>query len=131
MNRLDRLQSIGDEDDPDVIYHQDLGAFLYLANTDNSNGSTGTLGNRIVASVVDETPDTQSNLVVRVEQPIADGQPAGTPEAHAASLVNPFNGQLITAFDAGNATANGMLSFIEISASPGSPLAQRMPRCRI
>jgi hypothetical protein len=119
LSRLDRLQSVGDEDDPDVIYHQGLGAFIYLANTDNSNGSTGTLSNRIVASVVNESPDAQSNLVVRVEQPIGDGQPAGTPEGHPAALANPFNGQLITAFDAGNATANGTLSYIQIGASPG------------
>ena len=42
LTRLDPLQTVGDEDDPDVVYLAERDAFLYLSNTDNSNGSTGT-----------------------------------------------------------------------------------------
>lgn len=118
FTRLDLLQSVGDEDDPDVIYHESLDAFLYISNTDNSNGSTGTLSNRIVGELINTVPDGQGNLVVRTEQPLADGLPAGTPEGHPASLVNPFNGQLITAYDAGNGTAHGDLSYFNLGTAP-------------
>ena len=123
MTRVDPLQTVGDEDDPDAIYHPGVQGFLYLSNTDNSNGSTGTLSNRVVASVVDDAPNAEGQLVVRLEQPVADGLPAGTPEGHPASLVNPFNGQLITAFDAGNGTANGTLSYTTIGAAPAYPFS--------
>lgn len=116
--RLDLLQQIGDEDDPDASYHEGLDAFLYISNTDNSNGSTGTLSNRIVGSVVDPLPDGQGNLVVRAEQPLGDGLPTGRAEGHPASIVNPFNGQLITAYDAGNGTAMGDLSFFDLGTPP-------------
>lgn len=117
--RLDLLQQIGDEDDPDVVYHEGLGAFLYVVNTDNSNGSTGTLGNRIAGSIVDEAPNGQGQLVVRTEQVLADGLPAGTAEGHPASMVNPFDGLLITAYDGGNGTAIGSLSYFSLGSAPG------------
>jgi hypothetical protein len=119
MTRLDLLQQIGDEDDPDVIYHPGLDAFLYLANTDNSNGSDGVLGNRVVGSLIDPAPNAQGALVVRPEQVLGDGEPAGQAEGHPASLVNPFNGQLITAYDAGNGTATGTLSYFDLGTAPG------------
>ncbi len=118
FTRLDLLQSVGDEDDPDALYLEGLDAFLYLSNTDNDNGSTGTLHNRIVGSLVDAVPDGQGKLVVRPEQPLSDGLPEGRPEGHPASLWNPFNGQLITAYDAGNGTAQGDLSFFNLDAPP-------------
>lgn len=127
FTRLDLLQTIGDEDDPDIVYLEGLDAFLYLTNTDNSNGSTGTLANRVAGSIINAAPDGQGNLVVRPEQPLADGLPAGTPEAHPASLLNPFNGQLITAFDAGNGTAQGDLSFVNIGAAPSYTFTQAQP----
>lgn len=127
LTRLDLLQTVGDEDDPDVVYLPAIDAFLYVANTDNSNGSTGTLGNRIAGSIIDSEPNSEGKLVVRPEQPLADGEPAGTPEGHPASLLNPFNGQLITAFDAGNGTAIGDLSYSTIGAAPTYVFTQAQP----
>lgn len=128
--RLDLLQSIGDEDDPDVIYHEGLDAFLYIANTDNSNGSTGTLGNRIVGSLVDTAPNGSGQLVVRTEQPLGDGLPEGRAEGHPSAVVNPANGGLIVAYDAGNGTSQGDLAFVNISAAPDyvfSPAMAEVP----
>jgi len=127
FTRLDLLQTVGDEDDPDVIYLSDRDAFLYLANTDNSNGSTGTLGNRVVGSIIDGAPDAQGKLVVRAEQPLGDGEPAGRAEGHPASLLNPFNGQLITAYDSGNGTAAGDLSFYNLGTAPSYSFVQAQP----
>lgn len=118
FTRLDLLQSVGDEDDPDVIYHDGLKAFVYISNTDNSNGSTGTLSNRIVGSIVDDAPNAQGQLVVRVEQPLSDGLPAGRTEGHPAAIANPFNGELIVAYDAGNDTSQGDLSFFNLGTPP-------------
>lgn len=125
--RLDVLQSVGDEDDPDVVYLDGLNAFLYLSNTDNSNGSTGTLSNRIVGSIVDAVPDSQGRLVVRAEQPLGDGLPEGRAEGHPSSILNPFNGQLITAYDAGNGTAQGDLSFFNIGPAPDYVFSTAQP----
>jgi hypothetical protein len=125
--RLDLLQTVGDEDDPDVVYLPDQDAFLYLSNTDNSNGSTGTLSNRIVGSVVNSSPDAQGRLVVRPEQPLSDGLPQGRAEGHPASLLNPFNGQLITAYDAGNGTPNGDLSFFNLGPAPSYTFTAAQP----
>lgn len=127
FTRLDLLQTVGDEDDPDVVYLPGKDAFLYLSNTDNSNGSDGTLGNRVVGSIVDAAPDAQGRLVVRPEQPLGDGEPAGTPEGHPASILNPFNDQLITAYDAGNSTAAGDLSFYTIGDAPAYSFTPAQP----
>lgn len=116
FTRFDRLQSVGDEDDPDVVYLPSRDVFLYVSNTDNSNGSTGTLSNRIVGSVVETTPGTDGRLQTRVEQILADGQPGV--EGHPASLENPFNGQLLTVFDHGNGTPNGEISYYLIGPGP-------------
>ncbi len=127
MTRLDLLQQVGDEDDPDVIYLPGRDAFLYLSNTDNSNGSTGTLGNRVVGSIVDAAPDATGKLVARAEQPLGDGEPAGRAEGHPASIENPFNGQLITAYDSGNGTAAGDLSFFNLGTAPSYTFTPAQP----
>ncbi|MCC6235638.1 MAG: hypothetical protein IT580_23580, partial [Verrucomicrobiales bacterium] len=127
MARLDLLQQIGDEDDPDVIYLPGRDAFLYLSNTDNSNGSTGTLGNRVVGSLVEAAPDAGGKLVVRPEQPLSDGEPAGRAEGHPASIENPFNGQLITAYDGGNGTAVGDLSYFDLGTAPNYTFTAAQP----
>lgn len=116
FTRFDKLQTVGDEDDPDVLYLPGRDVFFYVTNTDNSNGSTGTLKNRIVGSVVQTVPDSQGALQSTVEQPLGDATP-GT-EGHPASIVNPFNGELLTAFDHGNGTPNGEISYYTIGAAP-------------
>lgn len=125
--RLDLLQSIGDEDDPDVLYDPVHDVFIYISNTDNSNGSTGTLSNRVVGSVIDPAPNGQGQLVVRTEQPLGDGLPEGRAEGHPAAIANPFNGELITAYDAGNGTSQGDLSFTTIGEAPDYPFTPARP----
>jgi hypothetical protein len=127
VTRLDVLQSIGDEDDPDVIYLEDQNAYLYFSNTDNSNGSTGPYSNRIAGSVVDPVPGQQGGLVTRPEQALGDGEPAGTAEGHPAAIQNPFNGELIVAYDAGNNTASGSLSYVTIGPAPAYELTPARP----
>ncbi len=116
FTRLDRLQSVGDEDDPDVVYLPGRDVFLYVSNTDNSNGSDGVLSNRIVGSVVATVPGPDGKLQTTVEQVLSDGTPV--PEGHPASFLNPFNGELLTAYDGGNGTAIGDLSYFNIGAAP-------------
>lgn len=124
--RVDPLQNVGDEDDPDAAYLPRADKFFYVSNTDNSNGSTGTLSNRIVGSVIDPVPGPGGSLVVRVEQPLGDGLPAG-PEGHPFSIENPFNGQVITAYDAGNNTSAGDLSYVNIGTAPAFTFTEAGP----
>jgi hypothetical protein len=120
--RIDRLQPVGDEDDPDVTYLPEADVFLYTGNTDNSNGSTGTLHNRIVSAIIQTVPDGTGALQSTVEQTISDGLPAGRDEGHPATLENPFTGQLITAYDGGNGTPFGDLSYFTLGAAPAYTL---------
>lgn len=113
--RVDPLQTVGDEDDPDAAYLPQRDAFFYVSNTDNSNGSTGTLSNRVVGSLIDTVPGPGNTLVVRTEQPLGNGSGS---EGHPFSLENPFNGQLVTAYDAGNGTTSGDLSFYDLGTAP-------------
>lgn len=115
FGRLDLLQGAGDEDDPDVIYLESLDAFLYVVNTD----LTGGLVNRVVGAIVQTIPGANGALQAQNERPLADGAPAGTTEGHPASFLNPFNGELWTAFDlGGNNVAQGQVSFTRIGTAP-------------
>jgi hypothetical protein len=128
FTRFDKLQTVGDEDDPDVIYLPGRDVFFYVSNTDNSNGSTGTLANRIVGAVVETTPGTDGKLVTTVEQALGDGTPGI--EGHPGSILNPFNGELLTAFDHGNGTPNGELSYYTIGAGPTYSFTSARPEIR-
>lgn len=120
LNRLDRLQPTGDEDDPDIAYLPKKDVFLYVVNTDN--GAAGPLANRVVGAVIQTVPSATGEIQTQVEQVLGDNIPAGTAEGHPASLENPFNGQLITAFDlAGNGVPAGDVSFYNIGAAPDYP----------
>jgi hypothetical protein len=122
--RLDLLQGAGDEDDPDVIYLPSKDAFLYLSNTDFGGG----LVNRLVGSVIQTTPDATGHLRVSgPEQSIASD--TGPAQGHAASIENPFNGELITAFDTGgNDVSTGELSYYTIGSGPAYAFAEARPQ---
>lgn len=126
-HRLDLLQPIGDEDDPDAIYLPQQDAFLYFTNTDGSNGSEWPFNNRIVGAVVDANPDNQGRIVTRPEAFLSDGLPEGTPEGHPAALQSPFNGELLVAYDWGNGTANGQVAFNAIGPAPAYSFTQSRP----
>lgn len=128
LTRLDPLQTVGDEDDPDVVYLPGKDAFLYLSNTDNSNNSPGELSNRVVGALVDPAPDAQGKLVTRVEQPLGDGLPEGTAEGHPAAIENPFNGELIVAYDVGgNGVPNGHLAYVNLGTAPAYTFTPARP----
>jgi len=122
--RLDRLQPAGDEDDPDVIYLPERDVFLYISNTDISTG----LQNRIVGSVVQTVPDGTGNLQVSgPEQSLA--VTTGISQGHPASIENPFNGEIITAFDTGgNDTSTGELSYFDIGPGPAYTFSEARPQ---
>ena len=122
-SRLDLLQSVGDEDDPDVIYLPSRDLFLYLSNTDG-----GPLANKIVGSIIQTTPDGSGNLRISgPEQSLAIT--TGPAQGHAASIENPFNGEIITAFDTGgNDVSTGELSYYKIGVGPSYPFTEARPQ---
>lgn len=119
-SRLDLRQSAGDEDDPDVVYLPKKNVFLYISNTDAS--AAGQLTNRIVGSVIQTTASGGSLQISGVEQSLsADSGPA---QGHPASIENPFNGEVVTAFDiGGNNVPNGQLSYYNIGTGPTYPFS--------
>jgi hypothetical protein len=122
--RLDRLQAAGDEDDPDVIYLPNRNVFMYLSNTDVSGG----LVNKIVGSVIQTVPDAGGNLQVSgPEQRLAST--TGPTQGHPASIENPFNGEIITAFDTGgNDVPTGQLSYFDIGPAPSYTFTEARPQ---
>ena len=113
--RIDNLQPAGDEDDPDIIYLDDLDVFLYTSNTDWSEG----LGNRVTGAIIQTTPSAGGELQVAPEQPLASGRLSGVAEGHPASILNPFNGEIITVFDlGGNNVERGGISYVNIGPAP-------------
>lgn len=124
LSRLDLLQGTGDEDDPDVVYLESLDAFLYLSNTDVADG----LRNRVVGSIFQTVPGSTGALQTQAEKILADGNPAGVAEGHPSAFINPFNGELLTAFDVGgNNVANGQLSYNTIGSAPSYPFTTARP----
>jgi hypothetical protein len=120
--RIDQLQSIGDEDDPDVIYLPKGNVFLYVGNTDGT-----LLQNKIVGTVIQTTTNDSGNLELSgVEQSLAS--PTGPAQGHPGSIENPFNGEIVTAFDAGNDTSLGELSYYTIGAGPSYTFTEARPQ---
>jgi hypothetical protein len=121
--RLDLLQSIGDEDDPDVVYLPKMDVFLYQSNTDG-----GPLANKIVGAIIQTTPDGSGNLQLSgPEQSLAIT--TGPAQGHAASIESPFNGEIVTAFDTGgNDQSTGEISYFTIGAGPSYSFAEARPQ---
>lgn len=96
---------------------------MYLSNTDVSGG----LVNKVVGSVIQTVPDAGGNLQVNgPEQPLA--ATSGPTQGHPASIENPFNGEIITAFDAGNNVPNGELSYFNIGPGPSYTFSEARPQ---
>jgi hypothetical protein len=120
--RLDLLQPTGDVDDPDVVYLPKKDVFLFISNTDLSGG----LANRIVGSVV-QTAAPGGNLQVSgPEQLLAMN--SGSAQGHAAAIENPFNGEILTAYDNGNDTSTGQLTYYTVGAGPSYTFTQARPQ---
>lgn len=117
--RLDVLQPTGDEDDPDIVYLPLKDVFLYTANTDLSGG----LVNRVAGSIIQTTDNGGALQISGGEQPLT----ANTGSAHPASIENPFNGEIITAFDFGNDTSRGSLSYYNVGAGPSYSFSEARP----
>jgi len=117
--RLDLAQSTGDEDDPDVVYLPQKDVFLYISNTDG-----GPLFNHIVGSAIRTTPSGGNLQVSGPEQSLSPGTAA---QGHPAAMENPFNGEIITAYDFGNGTAQGNLSFYSVGAAPSYTFTEARP----
>ncbi len=145
--RLDVIQPEGDEDDPDVVYLPKADAFFFLTNTDAPSETA--LKNRLVGSGVGTTVGNDGQLILGQVGSLDAQRLEGLPQGHPSAIENPFNGEVVVAFDYGNGQANGDLSFSKIGAAPayslvtarpqvpysegdgGSPLAHRHPRLAV
>ncbi len=117
--KLDLLQPTGDVDDPDVVYLPKKDVFLFVANTDMSGG----FANRIAGSVIQTTPASGQLQTSGAEQLLAAN--SGASQGHPASIENPFNGEIITAFDTGgNDVSTGQLSYYSVGAGPSYTFTQ-------
>lgn len=125
-SRLDLLQGAGDEDDPDVVYLPSKDVFLYYSNTDAFDANQ--LTNRIAGSIVQTTASANKQLQISgPEQRLAIN--SGPNQGHPAAIENPFNGELLVAFDVGgNDVPNGEISYHTIGASPGYTFTEARPQ---
>ena len=118
FGRLDQIQSIGDEDDPDVVYLENNDVFLYVTNTDGE-----VLDNRITGSIIQTVPSADGSLQVGDEQILGASRKA-IRQGHPAAFENPFNDELIGAFDYGNGSDGGDVFYFNIGQAPNYHLTQ-------
>ena len=118
FGRLDQIQPTGDEDDPDVVYLENNDVFLYVTNTDGD-----TLDNRITGSIIQTTPAADGSLQVGDEQILGASRKA-IRQGHPAAFENPFNDELIGAFDYGNGSDGGDIFYFNVGQAPNYLLSQ-------
>jgi hypothetical protein len=87
---------------------------------------SGGLANRIVGSVIQTTAADGKLQVSGPEQVLAAD--TGATQGHPAAIENPSNGEIITAYDFGNGTAQGNLSYYTIGAAPGFAFTEARPQ---
>ncbi len=118
FGRLDQIQPTGDEDDPDVVYLENNDVFLYVTNTDGD-----TLSNRITGSIIQTVPAADGSLQIGDEQILGASRKA-IRQGHPAAFENPFNDELIGAFDYGNGSDGGDIFYFNIGQAPNYTLSQ-------
>ncbi len=120
FTRLDRLQAIGDEDDPDVLFLPNNDAFVFLVNTDGEGADD--LKNRITGSVIQPVPDANGQLVLGDQVVLGADRLQGNREGHPAAIENPFTDELIGAFDYANGDDGGDLFYFQVGDAPSFEL---------
>jgi hypothetical protein len=118
FGRLDQIQPSGDEDDPDVVYLENNDVFLYVTNTDGD-----TLSNRITGSIIQTVPADDGSLQIGDEQVLGASRKADR-QGHPVAFENPFNNELIGAFDYGNGSGGGDIFYFNIGQAPNYILSQ-------
>ena len=125
VQRIDRVtDSTRDEDDPDIIYLPKKDVFLFITNTDVAPDSP----NRIGGAVIETAPGPNGTLVTTPLQFLGTNRLEGLSEGHPASIENPWNGEILTAFDYGNDQPNGDVSYYSLGSAPTYSFTQARPQ---
>lgn len=122
FTRLDIIQPNGDEDDPEIVYLPQRDAFFFYTNTDDNEETS--LRNRLVGLTVDTAPTAANTLTLGPVQTLADDRKEGVSQGHPAVIENPFNGELIGAFDYNNGSAGGDLFYFSLNAGGNATRTQ-------
>ena len=116
FTRLDRLQAIGDEDDPDVLFLPNNDVFVFLVNTDGDGADD--LLDRITGSVIQPVPDGDGNLQLGDQVVLGGDRLEGVAEGHPAAIENPFTNELIGALDYSNGANGGDIFYFQVGDAP-------------
>ena len=116
FTRLDRLQAIGDEDDPDVLFLPNNDVFVFLVNTDGD--AAPDLLDRITGSVIQPVPDADGKLQLGDQVVLGADRKEGVAEGHPAAIENPFTNELIGALDYNNGADGGDLFYFQVGDAP-------------
>ncbi|MFT4639953.1 MAG: hypothetical protein ACI8T1_003278 [Verrucomicrobiales bacterium] len=116
FTRLDRLQAVGDEDDPDVLFLPNNDAFVFLVNTDGD--AAPDLLDRITGSIIQGEPDADGKLQLGAQVVLGADRKEGVAEGHAAAIENPFTNELIGALDYNNGADGGDIFYFEVGPAP-------------
>ncbi len=142
FGKLDQIQPAGDEDDPDVDFLANNDVFLFQVNTDGDQYQ-----NRITGSVIQPVPGPDGELQVGEQQILGSAErKPGVHQGHPSAIENPFNDELIGAFDYGNSGDGGDIFYFTVGpaldyvlseareqipyleSSGGDPVNQRHPQ---
>jgi hypothetical protein len=104
--RLDQLQAIGDEDDPEVVYLESQDVFLFLTNTDE-DADPLSLKDRITATIIQTVPDAMGQLQQGEQYVVSTDRKEGVAEGHPAAIGSPFEDKIVAALDYANGAQGG------------------------
>jgi hypothetical protein len=108
FGRIDTLEPDRDEDDPDGAYIPGSNVFVVITNIDPT-----TSPNLITATVVQPVPDASGNLQLG-PQTIVSELRKDVSTGHADVIENPFNGEVIIAFNYNSGNDGGDLSYYKV-----------------
>ena len=108
FGRIDTLEPGRDEDDPDVAYMPNNDVFVVITNIDPS-----TSPNIITATVVQPEPDADGNIQLG-PQTIVSELRKEVSAGHADVIENPFNDEVIIAFNYDSGNGGGDLCYYSI-----------------
>jgi hypothetical protein len=114
-SRLDQLQAIGDEDDPELVYLAEHDVFLFLTNTDEDNDPES-LKDRITGTIVQTVPDGSGQLQQGTQTVISSDRLVGVAEGHPSAVGSPFGNRIVAALDYNNGAQGGDVFYFTADA---------------
>ena len=116
--RIDTLEPDRDEDDPDIAYLPNANAYIVITNIDPSDSA-----NLISGTIVQPVPDANGNIVLGPQTVVSELRKEVS-AGHADAIENPWNSEVITAFNYDSGTQGGDLTYYAVGSDGSLTVAR-------